>query len=68
MEAKHRVDMASRTPSFGVGSYGTGFHGLLSWSILVNAYSYHVRSALWFLEKFYEVQVLVWDVINALHE
>ncbi|WMV33343.1 hypothetical protein MTR67_026728, partial [Solanum verrucosum] len=54
MEAKHRVDMASRTPSFGVGSYDTGFHGLLSWSMSVNAYSHNVRCALWLLERFYE--------------
>ncbi|WMV55151.1 hypothetical protein MTR67_048536 [Solanum verrucosum] len=53
MEAKHRMDMASRTPSFGVGLYDTGFHSFLSWSMLVNAYSHHVRCALWLLKKFY---------------
>uniref|UniRef100_M1DU22 Uncharacterized protein n=1 Tax=Solanum tuberosum TaxID=4113 RepID=M1DU22_SOLTU len=68
MEAKHRVDTASRPPLFGVGPYDIGFHGLLSWSMSVNAYYHHVRCALWLLEKFYEVWVVVWDSIHALHE
>ncbi|WMV41127.1 hypothetical protein MTR67_034512 [Solanum verrucosum] len=43
MEAKHQEDMASKPPLYGVGSYDTGFHGLLSWSMSVNSYSHHVR-------------------------
>ncbi|WMV24972.1 hypothetical protein MTR67_018357, partial [Solanum verrucosum] len=50
MEAKHRADMC--------GPYDTGFHGLLSWCMSVNAYSHHVRYAQWFLEKFYAVWVV----------
>uniref|UniRef100_M1DUD7 Uncharacterized protein n=1 Tax=Solanum tuberosum TaxID=4113 RepID=M1DUD7_SOLTU len=30
----------------------------------VNAYSHHVRCALWFLEKFYEVWVVVWHAMG----
>ncbi|WMV42179.1 hypothetical protein MTR67_035564 [Solanum verrucosum] len=36
--------------------------------MLVNAYSHHVKCALWFLKKFYEVWVVVWDAIHVLHE
>ncbi|WMV46446.1 hypothetical protein MTR67_039831 [Solanum verrucosum] len=43
MEAKNRVDMASRPPLYGVGLYDTGFHVKFTWSMSVNAYYHHVR-------------------------
>ncbi|WMV45970.1 hypothetical protein MTR67_039355, partial [Solanum verrucosum] len=39
-------------------------HGLCR----LNTYSYHARCALWFLEEFYKVWVVVWDSIYTLHE
>uniref|UniRef100_M1DQL6 Uncharacterized protein n=1 Tax=Solanum tuberosum TaxID=4113 RepID=M1DQL6_SOLTU len=67
MEAKHRVDMASGIP-LTVWGYMTpdsmsSLHGLCRF----NAYSHHMRWALWFLDEFYEVWVVVWDDIHALH-
>ncbi|WMV24387.1 hypothetical protein MTR67_017772 [Solanum verrucosum] len=68
MEVNHLVVLENRPPLYGVGTYDTEFHGLLSWSMSVNAYSHHLRCALWFFEMFYEVWVVIWDAIHALHE
>ncbi|WMV41124.1 hypothetical protein MTR67_034509 [Solanum verrucosum] len=67
IEAKHREDMASRPPLYGVGPYDTRFHGLRSWSMSLNAYSHLVKCELWFLEKLYEVWMVVWDAIHAFY-
>ncbi|WMV41385.1 hypothetical protein MTR67_034770 [Solanum verrucosum] len=68
METLPMLGRESRPYLYGVGLYDTGFHGFLSRSMSVNAYSHHVKCALWFLERFYQLCVVVWDAIHAMHE
>uniref|UniRef100_M1DSN0 Uncharacterized protein n=1 Tax=Solanum tuberosum TaxID=4113 RepID=M1DSN0_SOLTU len=47
--------LASRPPLYGVGTYDTGFHDKLSWSMSVNAYFPSCEIFIVGLDRFYEV-------------